>query len=294
MLELGVESYIAVPLFRRDGSHFGTLCALDPNPSRLSESHFDTFRLLALLISYELEADDEHQKLEVDLADARDLVKARERLIAILSHDLRTPLTSVLIGTQQLANRKTLDAEEQRTAMAVVGSARRATRMVADLLDFTRAGLGGGMPVVPQSTNLSMIVTKVVSEIRAASPDHEIKITIEGECRGMWDADRAAQVVSNLVNNAIEHRVSELVAVRLLGRNADVILEVENAATPILPDEIDDMFSPFRQGSSSGGLGLGLYIVQQIMHAHGGTVELLQSKGRITLRTIWPRAWSRF
>jgi len=110
----------------------------------------------------------------------------------------------------------------------------------------------------------------------------------------MWDADRAAQVVSNLVNNAIEHGSSEPVVVRLLGRNADVILEVENAATPILPDEIDDMFSPFRQGSSSGGLGLGLYIVQQIMHAHGGTVELLQSKGRITLRTIWPRAWSRF
>ena len=296
-MELGVESYIAVPLLRRDGSHFGTLCALDPNPSRLSESHFDVFRLLALLISYELEADDEHQKLEVDLVDARDLVKARERLVAILSHDLRTPLTSVLIGTQQLASTKTLNAEEQRTALAVVGSARRATRMIADLLDFTRAGLAGGMPVIPQPTDLSMIVTKVVSEIRAASPDHEIRIAIEGDCRGTWDADRAAQVVSNLVNNAIEHGVSEPVIVRLLCRDADVILEVENAGTPIPPGEVADMFSPFRQGSTgsrSGGLGLGLYIAQQIMHAHGGTVELLQSKGRITLRAIWPRAQSRF
>lgn len=287
-----MESYIAVALLRRDGSHFGTLCALDPNPSRLTETHFDIFRMLALLISYELEAQDEQQQMQLDLTAARELAQSRERLIAVLSHDLRTPLNAVLIGAEQLASTAALTRDEQQVAMGITGSARRATRMVGDLLDFTRARLGGGIPVRPGPADLSLIAAKVVSEVRAGNPSAVIEMTIDGDCRGRWDADRAAQVVSNILGNAVHHGSSDSIAVRLHGRAADVILEVENAAPPLVPEDLLEVFSPFRRSSGASGtgnLGLGLYIVQQIMHAHRGSVELAQSDGRIKVRTIWPR-----
>ena len=282
-----------MPLHRRDGSYFGTLCALDPNPSELTEQHFDIFRLLATLISYELESQDDKQKLQEDLTAARELTKERERLIAILSHDLRTPLTAVLLGAQDLARAEGLAPPDQQTAVAIAGSARRATRMVADLLDFTRARLDGGVPIDVAASDLGSITRKVVSEVRKAAPEHEIVVSIEGDCSGVWDADRAAQVVSNLVNNAVQHGpAATSVLVRLRDRKRDVVLEVENATTSISPEDVLQLFSPFRRTarrSAGDGLGLGLFIVRQIMNSHGGTIEVSQDKGHVTFRAVWPR-----
>lgn len=284
-----IESYIAVPLHRRNGDQFGVLCALDPNPSELPPAHVDTLRLLASLISYELEADEAQRTLEQELISARELARAREKLIGILSHDLRTPLTAIVIGSQELASGANLTTEQQRTAIGIVGSARRATRMVADLLDFTRARLGRGIPVDPGPADLSAIVTKVVSEIRHAYPGREMKIAIDGECRGTWDADRAAQVTSNLVTNALQHGVEGPVTIRVRGAADGVTIEVENAARAIEPEKAANLFSPFRSSTSGHGLGLGLFIVEQILTAHRGSVEMLQSNGRVTFRTRWPR-----
>ena len=292
LLNYKIESYIAVPLHRRNGSSFGVLCALDPDPSNLAPEHIDTLRLLASLISYELEAEELQQRLEVDLSAAQEAGLARDRLVGVLSHDLRTPLTSVVLGAQHLASLSRLAPEDRRTAVAVLGSARRASRMVADLLDFTRAKLAGGIPINKKPCDLGVIAGKIVSEIRSTA-DREIRLEIEGRCNGNWDGDRAAQVVANLVNNAVTHAsTADPVLVRVCGHSDDVIIEVVNDAEPIAATDLEGLFSPFGRPAYSrrDGLGLGLFIVQQVMTAHGGNVELTQSGGRVTARATWPRA----
>ena len=293
LLHYKIESYVAVPLRRRNGSSFGVLCALDPNPSDLQPEHIDTLRLLASLISHELEAEEMQQRLEQDLVASYEAARARDRLMGVLSHDLRTPLTSVVLGAQHLASVSRLAADDRRTAVAVLGSARRASRMVGDLLDFTRARLGGGIAVRTKQCDLAAIADKVVAEIRSTT-DREIRLEIQGQCDGNWDGDRAAQVVSNLVSNAVTHAsTAEAVRVRLCAHPEEVIVEVVNDAAPIAESDLALLFSPFERPShnrgDSLGLGLGLFIVQQVMSAHGGTVTLTQSDGRVTTRVTWPR-----
>ena len=291
LLNYKIESYIAVPLHRRNGSSFGVLCALDPNPSNLAPEHIDTLRLLASLISYELEAEELQQRLEDDLVAAHEAARARDRLVGVLSHDLRTPLTSVVLGAQHLASVDRLGPEDRRTAMAVLGSARRASRMVADLLDFTRAKLACGIPIHTRTCDLGAIAAKIVSEIRS-SADREIRLDLQGQCDGNWDGDRAAQVVANLVNNAVTHAsTDDPVLVRVCGHPDDVVIEVVNDAEPIADADLEQLFSPFERpaGSRRDGLGLGLFIVQQVMNAHGGSIQLTQSDGRVTTRATWPR-----
>jgi signal transduction histidine kinase len=286
-----IESYIAVPLRRRNGDAFGVLCALDPNPSELSPEHLDTMRLLASLISHELEAEETQRRLEDDLAAAHEAARTRERVVGVLSHDLRTPLTSVVLGAQHLASVNRLGAEDHQTAVAVLGSARRATRMVTDLLDFTRAKLAGGLPIDAKRCDLASITEKIVAEIRTNSA-REIHVDIHGHCEGHWDADRAAQVVANLVNNAVTHgSESDPITVRVSSEGNAVVLEVVNNAEPIAEADLEQLFSPFRQAPTThrDGLGLGLFIVRQIMTSHDGSIELAQSDGQVRLRAIWPR-----
>ena len=284
-----------MPLLRRDGSYFGTLCALDQKVTELSEEHLVIFRLLASLISFELEAEDQHRHAEKELVTEKETALARERLMGILGHDLRTPLTAITLGADDLVRNGNLEPEEQETALGILASARRAARMVRDLLDFTRARLAGGIPIRRDPIDLRRVVDNVLAEIRTGVSERQITFQSKGDCLGLWDADRAAQVISNLVGNAVEHgQVGTPVDVALEGNAESVTLEVANTAEPLSPHELADLFSPFRNpaahaNAKSDGLGLGLFIVHEIMRAHGGTVETISAAGRIRFRTIWPR-----
>lgn len=163
--------------------------------------------------------------------------------------------------------------------------------MVADLLDFTRAKLADGLPVNAKRCDLASITRKIVDEIRTNS-GREICVDVQGHCEGQWDGDRAAQVVANLVNNAVAHGSdSDPVKVRVTDEQNDVVLEVVNNAEPIAETDLEQLFSPFRQTASRhrDGLGLGLFIARQIMMSHNGSIELVQSDGQVRLRTVWPR-----
>ena len=291
----GVESYIAVPLLRRDGSYFGVLCALDRNPSALIGEHLAVFQLLSSLISFELEADEQHRHADRQLAEEREEAMARERLIGILGHDLRTPLTAITLGADELVRNGGLRPVEQNTALGILASAKRSARMVRELLDFTRARLGGGIPIRPDPIDLQRVVEKVLSEIRAGGQAEQIRFLCAGDCHGSWDADRAAQVVANLAGNALQHRQPETpVDIVLTGLAGSVTLEVSNTAAPLSSRELADLFSPFRGPALRGrtnpdGLGLGLFIVREIMRAHNGSIEAIAGDGRITFRATWPR-----
>jgi PAS domain S-box-containing protein len=216
-----------------------------------------------------------------------ELARVRERLIGVLGHDLRVPMTSAAFGLETLVRREKLSPEGQRLALASMASARRAARMTMDLLDFARVRFAGGIPIDRQPADLRVTVEKVIAELTTIHPAVSLVLEVQGDVRGSWDADRAAQVAANLISNAIEHgHEGTPVEVSLEGGPDSVVLEVRNAAdTP--PAEL---FAPFQGGRRSSGLGLGLFIVREIMQAHGGTVDAVDEGGEFRVRALWPRA----
>lgn len=219
-----------------------------------------------------------------------EMARARELLIGVLGHDLRVPLTAVSLGAEQLIRNESLSPNGQRTAVAILASARRAARMTADLLDFARVRFAGGIPVQRLDTDLRAVVEKVIAEIQAIYPGTPMQLHVLGDCTGSWDADRAAQVVANLVANAAEHGVQgAAVQVHLEAAQDAVTLEVRNASRGGDDSTLAEVFSPFRQGTGSTGLGLGLFIAREIVQAHGGTISASSEEGEFSVRTVWPR-----
>jgi signal transduction histidine kinase len=208
----------------------------------------------------------------------------RERFIGIVSHDLRTPLSSILLGASALLRREDLPELLRTPIERFVVSAERMSRMIEELLDFTRIR-SGGLAVKRRPADLLAITRQVVGEIEASHPNRSITFRYEGDLCGSWEPDRIAQVVSNLVGNAIDHSPEDApVRISLWSEGEDVLLEVHNAGPPIPQEMLGVIFEPYRrvmQGATaahaSRGLGLGLFIVREIVVAHGGSIEVRSS-----------------
>ena len=212
----------------------------------------------------------------------------RERFIAIVGHDLRTPLQGI-VGSAALLLRSPLNEKQSRSANRIVASAERMNRMISDLLDLTRGRLGGGIPIAPQATDLNAVCDQVVEESRAAYPERTIELAVAGQTAGQWDADRLAQALSNLIGNALTHGdPARPIRVDAVGNDQRVAVAVHNFGPPIPEAELASIFDPFRQGSTRHrtGLGLGLYIAREIARAHGGVVEVASSAEVGTTFTI--------
>lgn len=210
------------------------------------------------------------------LLEKEETLRLNEMFLAALGHDLRNPLNAVMTGATLLAHHA---GSEQTTSVAqrILASGSRMTSMIEQLLDLARARVGGGLQVAPSPGNLQQVVEKVVAEHQALTRDRIITFDSRGDCQGRWDDTRLEQAVSNLISNALEHGIpATAVTVRLDGSARDrVVLTVCNAGV-IQSDVLPTLFEPFRSGRSrtrrGEGLGLGLYIVRQIVHAHGGDV----------------------
>jgi signal transduction histidine kinase len=221
------------------------------------------------------------------------LLRFNEVVAGILAHDLKNPLASVLMNARLL---KDADVERTRTVgTRIVTSGERMSRMIDQILEWTRIRAGSGwIHVERASCDLRVILAEVVAEVSARKPEIPIAVEVSGDLRGQWDADRLAQVVSNLVANALDHASKPGVFVALDGAGAEVTLSVRNEGR-IDDDLLPLIFQPFR-GRANGagvrgrGLGLGLYIARQIVLAHAGRIEVARGPDeRVTFVVTLPR-----
>ncbi|HEU4723175.1 MAG TPA: sensor histidine kinase [Gemmatimonadaceae bacterium] len=223
--------------------------------------------------------------------------QAKETFIAILGHDLRLPLGAIATSSAFVLDAGALDEPHRTLIVRIAASAKRTVEMVGELLDFTRSRLGGGIPVVRTDMDLGAVVREAAEEVRAAYPGHEIRVDIVGEQRGQWDAARLAQALGNLIGNAVQHgRDGAPVTVELRGESdKQVAVAVHNAGDVIPPDQLNGIFNPMKARQTprnddrgpTGSLGLGLYIAERIVDAHGGRVAVESSESRGTTFTVY-------
>lgn len=212
---------------------------------------------------------------------ADDVAHSKELFLAILGHDLRTPLGVVIMGTQFMLDTGELHEPHLTLTTRIAHSARRMNRMVGDLLDLTRSRLGTGIPIVRGPMDLAKEGAHAVDEIRGAYPGTTLQLHTSGDLTGEWDCPRISQVLANLLGNAVQHGArGTTISLTARGEATEVVLQVHNLG-PRIPDEARaTLFDPFKraaeatQGGAQGSLGLGLYIAERIVTAHGGTITV--------------------
>jgi signal transduction histidine kinase len=213
-------------------------------------------------------------------AEASDAFK--EMFLSILGHDLRNPLNTVLTTTRLMQVRGELAPESRRRLDRVVASGIRMERMIGQLLDVARARLAEGIPVSRTTQHdLVPLTRKIADELQAANPSRKIDVDAAGPCPAYVDPDRLEQVVSNLLGNAISHGdPSAPVTVAVAARGDVASIAVHNFGNPIDGASLPTLFDPFKRSNPRkprDGLGLGLYIAERIVSAHGGKIEVESS-----------------
>ena len=215
-------------------------------------------------------------------SQARDRAQFAEQMMAIVSHDLRNPLSAIVMGAQVVGLGDELSEQKRKALARVVSSAQRARRLIDELLDFTLARVGRGLSVSRSPVDLHAVVAKVVDELGPAFPGRGLTFHAVGSGACNADADRVAQLVGNLVANALTYGAADgEVTVTSWLLDATAGIAVHNDGEPIPPDLLLAIFEPMVRGtpesSSTRSVGLGLFIVRAIAAAHGGEVGVRSS-----------------
>ena len=224
--------------------------------------------------------------------EAERSVRYNEMFAGMLGHDLRNPLSAITTGANYIA-RLNSSQKSARAATRILSSAERMARMIDQLLDFTRIRVGGGLALLLTRLDLEELCCKIKDELEAANPERSIVIEVEGNVVGQWDHDRLLQVFSNLVSNALHHGSGSSVTIRCDGGDASgVEVSIHNGGA-VPPEVLPVLFEPFRGNTRyqrTRGLGLGLFITQQIVAAHGGTIDVVSDDTRgTTFHLMLPR-----
>lgn len=291
----GYRSYFSIPIFRRDGIYFGTLCGADPAPLPLSApATVATLTLFAELISCQLESDRSLREAQSALLSERATAELREQFIAVLGHDLRTPLNAIL-NRVELLFRRHEDAPTRHALSRIRTSAQRIEGLVENVVDFTRGRMGAGLALdLRLHTDVDLALEQIIEELRAAHPERELVTEIEAGMSLRCDLQRLAQLVSNLVKNALVHGDrQEPVRIRARVDVDGFLLTVGNDGEELSPEAIGSLFKPYwRAISRTGddGLGLGLYIVDQIARGHHGSIGVTSHGGHTTFTFTMPAA----
>jgi PAS domain S-box-containing protein len=233
----------------------------------------------------------ENARLQSEIAEG---LAYRERVMGILGHDLRNPVSAILSLSATLSQRADVPARTKEGLRHIRNSAERMEQMIATILDFTQLRFRGAPTLALETFDLGTLARAIVDELRAAHPNRAIAVDALGELRGRWDVSRLGQVISNLVGNAVTHGAPESPVTVSLSADAEhVFVAVTNAGPTIPPDALGKLFEPFWQAPKAGvakarGLGLGLFIAQQITEAHGGEISVRSESDQTTFTVRLP------
>lgn len=251
--------------------------------------------LTELAVSAQTTAELMTEKLRESERELRATAEFRERLLGIVGHDLRNPLGAISMCAQLMISEGTYDRESVMMLVSfLLTSVHRMDRMIKQLFQFTRARLGGGVPLELEATDLRPICQHTIEELTLTSTI-PIKSTFAGNTAGTWDGERLIEALSNLVSNAIDHAASGTkVLVHAAGLGDEVVVTVSNQGNPIPNDLLPVLFEAFHRGRTgikarAGHLGLGLFIAHEIARSHGGSLSAQSSEGTTTLTMRLPR-----
>jgi signal transduction histidine kinase len=226
----------------------------------------------------------------------KDLDESKEMFLGILGHDLRSPLGAVMMSSEFMLETNELTEPHLTLTKRIVSSSKRMQQMIGDLLDFTRSRLGGGIPITREEMSMEKAVHDAVAEVAAANPTRVVNVDARGGQRGMWDCARITQALINLIGNALEHGAEGgEVSVKVSEDQAESVIAVHNQGAAISAEQLDGIFGSmksYRQPGPSAGrgpygnLGLGLYIAERIVHAHGGRIDVMSTASEGTTFTV--------
>ena len=239
--------------------------------------------------SYERDLQAREELARLHLAAERDSAQLREQFIAVLGHDLRNPLAAIA-GAARLLRRENLTSKGVRVTELMEASVDRMASLIDDVMDFARGRLGSGIGLNRQTTLLEPVLRQVVHELETSQPSRVMTLDVEVPDPIFFDPGRLAQLVSNLLGNALIHGDPRS-SIKVSAALTDGALElwVANGGAPIPPEALPRLFQPFFRGEvrpSQQGLGLGLHIASEIAKAHGGVLEVASDdvETRFTLR----------
>ena len=225
-----------------------------------------------------------------------DVAASRDMFLAILGHDLRGPLSGIDMSTMLLAKPGLSDAARQQAASRIKRASKEMNRLVTDLLEYTRTRLGAGIPIDRSACDLGPVCEESLEAIRAGFPEHQFVQQMSGDLSIQADAPRIHQALSNLLSNAVQHgRGDAPIRLSAEGMADAVVLKVSNEGDPIPPDALQAIFEPLVQAPSASSeahersrtsLGLGLFIVREIVLGHGGTITVQSAVDSGTMFTI--------
>jgi K+-sensing histidine kinase KdpD len=293
MLErLPVSSYLVVPL-RVQERIIGTVATMRSTPGHpYTQEDLRLLEELANKAALSIENARFFQQQQRDQQELRRRTEFEQQLIGIVSHDLRNPLGAITMAAGLLQASPGLNERQLKAAQRIASSCERATRLIRDFLDFTQARLGTGIPLKRRPTDLDDVTRHVVDEVLQAHPERQVLVELGGDCHGEWDPDRIAQVLTNLVGNALAYSPPKTpVHVRTRSEPGAAVLEIHNQGTPISPELLPRLFEPLTRGAPTTGqqsrsIGLGLYIVREIVRGHGGSVEVASALDTGTTFTV--------
>lgn len=290
----GFQSYVSVPIYKQDGSFFGTLCALDPKPVKVNTPEIiGMFHLFANLISFHLNAVEEGRKTKALLKKELRNSKLREQFIAILGHDLKNPIATIRMSSDILTK---FSKEElaQRQAKMIKSTSIRMEGLIDNILDFARGHLGEGIILSKETDPASLkdAIEQVVKEIKTISPEREIEVTIDLEEEVSGDSSRIGQLFSNLLANADTHGdETRPIEVSAVSGNGEFKLSVKNSGEKIPEKAMNQLFEPFYRNevrTGKEGLGLGLFIASEIARAHNGSLLVNSTNEHTEFTFIMP------
>ncbi|UVK95880.1 GAF domain-containing sensor histidine kinase [Pseudomonas atacamensis] len=279
----GLESYISIPIIKADGEFFGTLCAIDSVPANLDDPAIEkTLTLFAQLIAMSLDTQGHLHATKTALADANEMGRLREQFIAVLGHDLRTPLSAIRMSAD-LLDSKVEDKRSRTLLSAIRTSSVRMGVLIENILDFARGRLGSGIPVQRKLVDdLQQTLRQTLEEIQVAYPQAKFIDSLEVPAGVYCDPLRISQLLSNLLGNAVTHgSIAEPIVLKAFAEGDEIVISLTNQGTPIPPALMPLLFEPFSRseaGQRHEGLGLGLYIAGQIANAHNGTLSVTSDR----------------